>query len=118
VIRQIKDESDRIEAKIEGCATADTGKKRGKAKDDKKAEKGKIDGYKATLERVQVDLQNLEVAMRLITNEKINVKNLITNLKEPLDMYVEMMDPENDDDPANYQPAGQYDGHLCILFLV
>lgn len=58
--------------------------------------------------------------MRLINNEKIDIKEVITLLKEPLDMYasisiifiisvfryIDALDPENEEDPSNLEPDG------------
>ncbi|KAI6240167.1 Not1 domain, CCR4-Not complex component [Aphelenchoides fujianensis] len=105
-IRKIQDEIDRTESKIEAFTTpADTGRKRGKGKDTgmKGADKEKVEELKKHLERVKFNLTNLEVCMRLITNEKLEIKEVINKLKEPLDMYVDALDPENDNDPATLE---------------
>jgi hypothetical protein len=58
--------------------------------------------------------------MRLINNEKIDIKEVITLLKEPLDMYasisiifiisvfryIDALDPENEEDLSNLEPDG------------
>lgn len=58
------------------------------------------------LERVKFHLLNLEVCMRLINNEKLEIKDVLTKLKEPLEMYIDALDPENDDDPESLDPEG------------
>ena len=48
--------------------------------------------------------------MRLITNEKLEIPVVIDKLKEPLDMYVNALDPENDNDPEeikSMEPDGE-----------
>ncbi|KAI6176878.1 hypothetical protein M3Y97_00846500 [Aphelenchoides bicaudatus] len=108
-IRKIQDEIDRTESKIESCSSAETGKKRGKGKDDKKQEKEKAEELKRHLDRVKFHLQNLEVAMRLIMNEKLDVEDLNNTLKEPLELYIEALDPDNDEDPSNLEPDDIYE---------
>ena len=49
---------------------------------------------------------NLEVCLRLITNEKLQAKDTMNRLKEPLEMYIDALDPENDEDPESYDPEG------------
>lgn len=34
--------------------------------------------------------------MRLITNERLEIKHVLNKLKEPVEMYIESLDPEND----------------------
>ncbi|KAI6212796.1 BMA-NTL-3, isoform c [Aphelenchoides besseyi] len=104
-IRKIQDEIDRTESKIETFTTAaDTGRKRGKNKDEmKRADKEKVDELKKHLERVTFNLTNLEVCMRLILNEKLTVEEVNNKLRDPLDMYVDALGPEYDDDLATLE---------------
>lgn len=62
---------------------------------------------KKHLERVNFHLKYLEVCMRMITNEKLDPKEVDQKLKEPLEMYVEALDPDNDEDPSNLEPDGK-----------
>ncbi|KAI6215242.1 hypothetical protein M3Y94_00362900 [Aphelenchoides besseyi] len=104
-IRKIQDEIDRTESKIESFVTAaDTGRKRGKNKDDmKRADKEKVEELKKHLERVKFNLTNLEVCMRLILNEKLEVEEVNNKLRDPLDMYVDALGSEYDDDLATLE---------------
>ena len=42
----------------------------------------------------------------MINNEKIEIKDVLEKLKEPLEMYIDALDPENDDDPESLDPEG------------
>lgn len=42
----------------------------------------------------------------MINNEKIEIKDVNGKLKEPLEMYIDALDPENDDDPESLDPEG------------
>lgn len=44
--------------------------------------------------------------MRLIDNDKLDIKEVCSKLKEPLEIYVDALDPDNDDDPAHFEPDG------------
>lgn len=44
--------------------------------------------------------------MRLITNEQLDIKTVLAKLKEPIEMYVEALDPENDENPDELDPDG------------
>ena len=59
------------------------------------------------MERVKFHLANLEVCLRLITNEKLDAKEMLSRLKEQLEMYIDALDPENEDedDPENYDSS-------------
>lgn len=52
-------------------------------------------------------MTNLEVCMRLITNEKLDIKTALDLLKEPIETYVDALDPENDVDPEELDPDGE-----------
>ncbi|KAL7078783.1 hypothetical protein ACQ4LE_001934 [Meloidogyne hapla] len=109
-IRRIQDEIDRTESKLETLSSsADTGKKRGKKDDAKKNEKEKTDELRRHLDRVKFHLLNLEVCIRMINNEKIEIKDVNGKLKEPLEMYIDALDPENDDDPESLDPEDIYE---------
>lgn len=58
------------------------------------------------MERVKFHLMNLEVVMRLIVNEKLEIQEVLTKLKEPVEMYIESLDPESDLDPESLDPEG------------
>jgi len=45
----------------------------------------------------------------MINNEKIEIKDVNGKLKEPLEMYIDALDPENDDDPESLDPEGFFD---------
>uniref|UniRef100_A0A915MPG7 CCR4-NOT transcription complex subunit 3 n=1 Tax=Meloidogyne javanica TaxID=6303 RepID=A0A915MPG7_MELJA len=108
-IRRIQDEIDRTESKLETLSSsADTGKKRGKKEDAKKNEKEKSEELRRHLDRVKFHLLNLEVCIRMINNEKIEIKDVNGKLKEPLEMYIDALDPENDDDPESLDPEGSH----------
>jgi len=68
----------------------------------------KTEELRKHLERVKFHLLNLEVCMRLINNEKLDIKDVLTKLKEPLEMYIDALDPENDDDPESLDPEGLF----------
>ena len=44
--------------------------------------------------------------MRMINNEKLEIKDVQTKLKEPLEMYIDALDPDNEDEPENLDPEG------------
>lgn len=44
--------------------------------------------------------------MRLIVNEKLEIQEVLTKLKEPVEMYIESLDPESDLDPESLDPEG------------
>jgi hypothetical protein len=52
--------------------------------------------------------QNIEVCMRLITNEKLDAHEVITKLREPLAMYTDALDSDCDEDLENLEPNGKY----------
>uniref|UniRef100_A0A914HT59 CCR4-NOT transcription complex subunit 3 n=1 Tax=Globodera rostochiensis TaxID=31243 RepID=A0A914HT59_GLORO len=109
-IRRIQDEIDRTESKLETLSSmADTNRKRGKKDDGKKNEKEKVEELRKHLERVKFHLLNLEVCMRMINNEKLEIKDVNGKLKEPLEMYIDALDPENDDDPESLDPEDIYE---------
>lgn len=45
--------------------------------------------------------------MRLITNEKLDIKTALDKLKEPIEYYVDALDPDNDEDPETLDPDGE-----------
>ncbi|KAI6230763.1 Not1 domain, CCR4-Not complex component [Aphelenchoides fujianensis] len=102
-IRKIQDEIDRTESKIEAFVGKADGVKRGKKDDLKKADRGKISQLKKHLQRVIFHVTNLEVCMRLVINDKLESADVLEKLKEPLDMYVEALEPENEYDLATLE---------------
>ncbi|KAL3117087.1 hypothetical protein niasHT_007490 [Heterodera trifolii] len=109
-IRRIQDEIDRTESKLETMSSmADSNRKRGKKDEAKKNEKEKSEELRKHLERVKFHLLNLEVCMRMINNEKLEIKVVLGKLKEPLEMYIDALDPENDDDPESLDPEDIYE---------
>ncbi|CAD5215916.1 unnamed protein product [Bursaphelenchus okinawaensis] len=108
-IRKIQDVVDRTESKIEAISSAsDGGRKRGR-KNDQNHEKEALAELQKQLDRVKYDLEMLEVCMRGINNEKVNIKDVVSKLKDPLEMYVDAMDPDNDDDPTMLEPDEIYE---------
>ncbi|KAI6216651.1 Not3 domain-containing protein [Aphelenchoides fujianensis] len=83
-----QDEIDRTESKLE--ALDEKGGKRGKREADREESE-----LKRHLERATFHVTNLEVCMRLITNEKLESAVVVALLKEPLDM--------------RWSPANEYD---------
>ena len=67
----------------------------------------KAEDLRKHLERVKFHLTNLEICMRLITNEQLDIKTVLNKLKEPIEMYVEALDPENDENPDELDPDGR-----------
>lgn len=67
----------------------------------------KVEELRKHLERVKFHLLNLEVCMRMINNEKLEIKHVNEKLKEPLEMYIDALDPENGEDPETLDPEGQ-----------
>ncbi|KAI1721082.1 NOT2 / NOT3 / NOT5 family domain-containing protein [Ditylenchus destructor] len=104
----LNDEIDRTESKLESMNTAEStgGRKRGKKEEAKKNDKEKIEELKKHLERVKFHLTNWEVVMRLITNEKLEIKEVLTKLKEPVEMYIEALDPDSNLDSESLDPEG------------
>lgn len=47
---------------------------------------------KKYLERVKFHLMNMEIVMRLITNEMLDIKTVGEKLKEPIEMYIEALE--------------------------
>lgn len=45
--------------------------------------------------------------MRMINNEKLEIKDVLSKLKEPLEMYIDALDPENEEDPETLDPEGK-----------
>lgn len=108
-IRHIQDEIDRTETKIETLLVPETGRKRAKGKEDAKKGEKEAEDLRKHLERVKFHLTNLEICMRLITNEQLDIKTVLNKLKEPIEMYVEALDPENDENPDELDPDDIYD---------
>ncbi|KAI1704625.1 NOT2 / NOT3 / NOT5 family domain-containing protein [Ditylenchus destructor] len=91
-IRALNDEIDRTESKIEVLTnTADnTSRKQQKREDALEEER-----LKKHLERIKFHLLNWEVIMRMIINDKLEIKDVNEKLRDPIDMYVEALDPES-----------------------
>jgi hypothetical protein len=47
--------------------------------------------------------------MRLVNNETLDSKDVLEPLKDALEMYIEALDPDNDEDPETLDPEGIYD---------
>lgn len=66
-----------------------------------------MEDLKIHLDRVKFHLMNLEIIMRLITNELLDIKMVLDKLKEPIEMYIDALeDPENLIDPTSLDPEG------------
>ncbi|CAD5227050.1 unnamed protein product [Bursaphelenchus xylophilus] len=98
-IRCIQDEIDRTESKLEVLSGENGGEKKKKNKKGgrKNGSDDETDVLKKHLERVNFHMDNLEY-------EDVQEK-----LMEALDMYVEALDPENDDDPLDLEPDDIYE---------
>lgn len=48
--------------------------------------------------------------MRLIINEKLELKEALAKLKEPVEMYIESLDPDNELDSETMDPEGWLEG--------
>lgn len=60
------------------------------------------------LDKVKFHWQNIEVCMRLITNEKLDANEVVSKLREPLIMYTEALDSDCDEDLENLEPDGMF----------
>lgn len=113
-IRLLEGHSDKTESQIESLATTEQTRKKGKRDDPKKGEKEKLkkmDDLRKHLERIKSHVSKLEICMRLVNNETLESKAVIEALKEQFEIYIESLDPDNDNDPETYDPeaAGVYD---------
>ncbi|WKX98160.1 hypothetical protein Q1695_013668 [Nippostrongylus brasiliensis] len=112
-IRELSDEADRTESQIESLTTADAGKRRGKKEDGKKGEKEKrMEELKRHLDRMKFHMGKLEVCMRMVNNESLESKRVMEVLKDPLEMYVEALDPDYEGDTEkleNLDPEDAYE---------
>lgn len=54
--------------------------------------------------------------MRLITNEKLEIRDVLTKLKEPIEMYIEALDPDSDLDPESLDPEGYFNTLIYYFF--
>uniref|UniRef100_A0A914YXS9 CCR4-NOT transcription complex subunit 3 n=1 Tax=Panagrolaimus superbus TaxID=310955 RepID=A0A914YXS9_9BILA len=105
-IRQIQDEVDRTEVKMEAALSAGSGRKR-KGKDE--SSKEKIEELKKHIEGLTYHITNLEVCMRLVTNDQKDPKEVMDVLQDALDNYVDALDPDSDMDPKECDPFGVYE---------
>uniref|UniRef100_A0AC34QPR1 CCR4-NOT transcription complex subunit 3 n=1 Tax=Panagrolaimus sp. JU765 TaxID=591449 RepID=A0AC34QPR1_9BILA len=105
-IRVIQDDIDRTDVKMETLLTAATGRKR-KGKDD--SNKEKIEELKKHKERLNYHVTNLEVCMRLVTNDQKEAKEVMDVLHDALESYSEALDPESDMNPKELDPFGVYE---------
>jgi len=97
----------------------------------------KMEELRKHLERVKFHLRNLEIVMRLFTNEQLDIKEVLNKLKvvvkwpvefryfiyhyynqEPVEMYIEALDPENEDDPEALDPEGLLTDQIETLLRV
>ncbi|VDD90697.1 unnamed protein product [Enterobius vermicularis] len=113
-IRLLEGKSDKTESQIESLTTTEQTRKKGKRDDPKKGEKEKlkkIEDLRKLLDRMKLHISKLEICMRLVNNETLESKTVMEALKEPFEMYIEALDPDNENDPENYDPetAGVYD---------
>lgn len=51
-------------------------------------------------------LMNWEIVMRLITNEMLDIKEALDKLKEPIEMYIEALEPDNKLNHNDLDPEG------------
>ncbi|CAD6188526.1 unnamed protein product [Caenorhabditis auriculariae] len=112
LIRELNDEADRTEMLIESLTSSEVGKKRGKKDELKKGEKEKkVEELKKHLERMKFHLGKLEICMRMINNESLEPKVVIDVLKEQLETYIDLFDPDNEDKTEIdlYDPEDVYD---------
>uniref|UniRef100_A0AC35UAN6 Not3 domain-containing protein n=1 Tax=Rhabditophanes sp. KR3021 TaxID=114890 RepID=A0AC35UAN6_9BILA len=111
-IKALEEDTDKTDAKIEQLSTSDTGKRRGKGKDETKKNSkdkiSKIDDLKKHLERIHYHQSNLEICMRLVTNEELAASVVMDQLRDSIEEYVVAL---NDDsyDLATCDPDGIYD---------
>ncbi|KAE9554151.1 hypothetical protein FO519_002631 [Halicephalobus sp. NKZ332] len=105
-IRMIQDETDRTDVKMETMLSAGSGRKR-KGKDD--ANKEKLEELKKHKERLNYHVTNLEVCMRLVTNDQKEAKEVMDVLQEAVESYVEALDPDSDMNPKELDPFGVYE---------
>ncbi|PIO60229.1 Not1 domain, CCR4-Not complex component, partial [Teladorsagia circumcincta] len=112
-IRELSDEADRTESQIESLSTLDAGKRRGKKEDGKKGEKEKrMEELKRHLDRMKFHIGKLEVCMRMVNNESLESKRVMEVLKDPLEMYIEALDPDYEgdaDELDNLDPEDAYE---------
>lgn len=101
----IQDDIDRTDVKMETILTAVSGRKR-KGKDD--SNKEKIEEFKKHKERLNYHVTNLEVCMRLVTNDQKEAKEVMDVLHDALESYAEALDPESDMNPKELDPFGLY----------
>ncbi|KAJ1355799.1 hypothetical protein KIN20_013344 [Parelaphostrongylus tenuis] len=112
-IRELSDEADRTESQIESMLSVDAGKRRGKKEDEKKGEKEKrMEELKRHLDRMKFHIGKLEICMRMVNNESLESRRVMEVLKDPLEMYIEALDPayEGDaDELENLDPEDAYE---------
>ena len=100
----IQDEIDRTDVKMETVLSSGSGRKR-KGKDD--ANKEKVEELKKHKERLNYHVTNLEVCMRLVTNDQKEAKEVMDVLQEAVESYVEALDPDSDMNPKELDPFGK-----------
>ncbi|KAE9420214.1 hypothetical protein Angca_005645 [Angiostrongylus cantonensis] len=112
-IRELSDEADRTESQIESMLSVDAGKRRGKKEDERKGEKEKrMEELKRHLDRMKFHMGKLEICMRMVNNESLESRRVMEVLKDPLEMYVEALDPEYEgdaDELENLDPEDAYE---------
>ena len=79
----------------------------------------KLEDLRKHLERMKFHVSKLEICMRLVNNETLESKAVMEALKEQFEMYIESLDPDNENDPENYDPesAGFAPFHKVLWFL-
>uniref|UniRef100_A0A7E4ZXB4 Not3 domain-containing protein n=1 Tax=Panagrellus redivivus TaxID=6233 RepID=A0A7E4ZXB4_PANRE len=105
-IRSIQDDVDRTEMRIESAQSAG-GNKRRKGKDD--SNKEKLEELRKHNERLNYHVTNLEVCMRLVTNDQKDPKEVMEVLQDVLEPYVEALDPDSDLNAKDLDPYGVYE---------
>ncbi|CAI4230726.1 unnamed protein product [Auanema sp. JU1783] len=109
-IRELSDESDRTESHLESISSGEGGKR--KNKDKGKESQKKLDELRKHLERMKFHIEKLEICMRMVNNESLESKRVMEVLKDPLEMYIDVLDPDYDraeDELENLDPEEAYE---------
>lgn len=88
---------------MEAVTSAGTGRKR-KGKDE--SSKEKMEDLKKHKESLTYHATNLEVCMRLVTNDQKDPKEVMDVLQDALDSWIDALDPENNMNPKELDPYG------------
>lgn len=88
---------------MEALSSGNSGRKR-KGKDE--ASKEKTEELKKHKESLCYHATNLEVCMRLVTNDQKDPKDVLDVLQDALDSYIDALDPDSNIDPKELDPSG------------